>query len=359
MLRDAFQQVLKLDRSQLRARSSLLCMVTIGVALGVGMALHRPVIGMIAAGGAMSVGLGSFQQVGRSRVRPMWWAAVGMAVSAVGGSAVGHSGPGAMLNAGWVGFAGGLLTALGPGASWVGLQCAIASLVASGYPVGLDLALSRGLLILAGGLVQTGVVAAYWHVRSPWKIPAADDPYAGFLPALRILRQNLSLRAIPGQFALREGLTLAAAAGLAHYGRLPNGYWVPMTALLVMKPNFQQTFHRGLSRIGGTALGAILATLLVTELRPNLLMLAGLILLFAWMAYSIVMVNYAAFSVSLTAYIVFLLAFAGLPARAVVLHRTVNTTLGGCLALLSYVTLLWVRSRAVVAPLEGHASSCP
>jgi hypothetical protein len=353
MFWSTLRQVISVDREQLRARSSLLCLVTIAGALAIGLALRRPVIGMIAAGGAMTVGFGAFQQVGHSRVRPMLWVSIGMAVAAVGGSAVGHSGAGAMLNACWVGFAAGLLLALGPGAAWVGQQSGIAALVASGYPVGVNLAVSRGLLLLAGGLVQTGVVAAWWHFSKPWKLAAPEDPYPGFLPAIRTLRENLSPRAMPCQFAIRQGLTLAVGAGLAHYFRLPNGYWVPMTALLVIKPNVQQTITRGLARVGGTVIGAILASLLVTELRPDLFSLAALIVVFAWMAYTIVNVNYGVFSVCLTAYIVFLLAFAGLSARAVVFHRTVNTTLGGSLALLSYVTSLWVTRRT--SPAEANA----
>jgi hypothetical protein len=363
MLPDAFRQVFTLDGTQLRARASLPCMAVIAAALAVGVGLGRPVIGMIAAGGAMSVGLGSFHPVGRSRVRPMLWASIGMAISALGGSAVGHSGPGAMLNAGVAGFAGGMLQSLGPGGGWGQQQCAIASLVTSGYPTATSVAFDRALLLLAGGLAQTGLIAAYWHFRSPWKVPGPDDPYPGLLPALRTLRANFSWSSAPCRFATRLGLTLTAGAGLAHYGRLTNGYWVPMTALLVIRPDFQQTIYRGLARVGGTLIGAILASLMVIELRPNLLMLAGLIVVFAWMASSTVTVNYGAFSIFLTAYIVFLLAFAGLPERAVVWHRSLNTTFGGCLALLSYVTSLWVWRRSdppvAGAVLGAKAASTP
>jgi hypothetical protein len=358
MFPSVLRQLIVVDWKQLRLHSSLLCMVTIGLALATGLALGRPVIGMIAAGGAMSVGLGSFQRVGRSRVRPMLWAAIGMGVSAVGGSAVGHSGPGALLNAACAGFGGGLLLALGPGASWVGQQCAIAALVASGYPTGLELALSRGLLLLAGGLVQTGAVITYWHFRPAWEIPGTDDPYTGFCAGLRLLRKNLVWSSPACRFAVRQGVTLAAGAALAHSVHLQNGYWVPMTALLVIRPDFQQTIYRGLARIGGTVIGAILATLLVAKLHPNLVLLAVLIVPFAWIAYAIVNVNYAAFSISLTAYIVFLLAFAGLPTKAVVLHRTINTALGGGLALLSFGTMLWVR-RSRLPPAGGEAEHAP
>ena len=72
---------------------------------------------------------------------------------------------------------------------------------------------------------------------------------------------------------------------------------------------------------------------------------ALLIVLFAWLAYALVNVNYGLFAIFLTAYIVFLLDFAGLSAQVVVAHRTLNTALGGGLALLSYSTVLLHRWR--------------
>jgi hypothetical protein len=358
MFHSVLRQLISVDRTQLHLRSSLLCMITIAGALAVGLALGRPAIGMIAAGGAMSVGLGSFHQMGRSRVRPMLWASIGMGISTVVGSAVGHAGPFGVLNATGAGFAGGMLLALGPGAAWVGQQCAIAALVAGGYPTGLDLAFSRGLLLLLGGLTQTGVVVACWHFGQTWKIPGPDDPYAGLAAGLRTLRENLAWQSPAFRFAVRQGGTLAVGAAMAHRLHLANGYWVPMTALLVIRPDFQQTFSRGLARIGGTVIGAIVASLLVARLHPSVVLLALLIVPFAWMAYAVVNVNYAAFSISLTAYIVFLLAFAGLPTKAVILHRTLNTALGGLLALLSFVTMLWVRRRRE-APARSDAARAP
>lgn len=99
----------------------------------------------------MTVGFGSFQWLGQSRVAPMLWANGGIAISTVGESLVGHARPGFIFNAAFA----GLLLALGPGASWIGRQCAIVALVASGYPAGWEIAVSRAALILAGGALQT------------------------------------------------------------------------------------------------------------------------------------------------------------------------------------------------------------
>jgi hypothetical protein len=340
MLRTAILEVTRLHWTQWRARQSLPCVLTIAIALAAGIAAGRPAVGMIAASGAMSVGFGAFQRLGRSRVAPMLWASIGMSVSAMGGSFVGHSGPGAMFNAFVAGFGGGLLLEVSPGAGWVGLQCGIAALVASGYPAGAGLAFSRALLILAGGLAQTGVVFLFWRLGAVGRVKVDADPYPGVAKMLSILRNILVHRDTAFRFSARRGLTLAVGAGIAHYAHLPNGYWAPMTALLVLRTDFQQTFHRGVARVVGTLAGAVLANALVVELRPGLVTVAALVALFAWLGYSLINVNYGVFAICLTSYIVFLLAVAGLPPHEVIAHRSLNTALGGALALLSYAYLL-------------------
>ena len=346
MLLPTVHELIKTEWGQLRARRALPCMVAIVACLAAGLLVGHSGAGMVAAGGAMTVGFGSFQWLGRSRLAPMLWATGGMAVSAVGGSLVGHSGPGAAINAAAVGFIAGILLALGPGASWIGQQCAIVALVASGYPVGWQIAVSRAGLILAGGALQTLIVLSTWH----WWRPQAEPPpeesaFEGIVPAMRTLRANLTVRSDACQYALRQGITLAVAAEMEHATGLPNGYWVPMTALLVLRPAFQPTFHRGVLRVAGTVVGAALATLLVRTLRLDPWTTGALTALFAWLAYALVNVNYGLFAVFLTGYIVFLLDFGGLSTRVVVAHRTLNTALGGGLALLSYVTVL-IRHRS-------------
>ena len=106
-----------------------------------------------------------------------------------------------------------------------------------------------------------------------------------------------------------------------------------MTAAIVMKGTLQQTYHRGLARIGGTVVGAVLATLIAANLRPDPWILAGLVASFAGSCYLMIYVNYATFAVSLTSYVVFLLALAGLPENALIAHRSLNTILGGAIAL--------------------------
>lgn len=65
--------------------------------------------------------------------------------------------------------------------------------------------------------------------------------------ALVMLRANLSLESAIFRHAIRLGVTLALTTALYRIGPWPieRGYWIPLTALLVLKPDFSATFTRG------------------------------------------------------------------------------------------------------------------
>lgn len=51
---------------------------------------------------------------------------------------------------------------------------------------------------------------------------------------------------------------------------LPHGYWLPMTAAIVLRSDFAATFNFGLLRVVGTIVGLVLTTVLlhVTPSEP-------------------------------------------------------------------------------------------
>ena len=164
--------------------------------------------------------------------------------------------------------------------------------------------------------------------------------------ALPTLRAHLTLRSAVLRHALRLAGTLGIGTALAGLLPFEHRYWLPLTALVVLKPDFRSTFTRGLGRILGTAVGAVLATALTTALQPGPLLLALLVVLAAWGCYTVLFANYALFGLFVTAFVVFLLSFAGLPGTATVLDRLEATVLGGALALLAYaVWPTWERVR--------------
>lgn len=162
------------------------------------------------------------------------------------------------------------------------------------------------------------------------------------LPArdlLVTLRASLGISSEAGRHALRLAVVVGIAAGLAQAAALPHGYWVTLTVLLVLRPDYSSTVYRGLQRAAGTVLGAGLgvATVLLGHFGAWALLTVLGISLFA--AFAVLTVNYLFFAVFLTDFIVVLLALAGLPADRTAADRLIGTVIGAALALLAY--LLW------------------
>jgi len=172
------------------------------------------------------------------------------------------------------------------------------------------------------------------------------------------LRANLTLRSAPYRHAIRLAVVLGLGTALAAMLPFEHRYWLPLTALVVLRPDFASTFTRGLSRILGTAVGAVVATGLAAGLQPGPWLLAVLVALTAFAGYTVLFANYALFGLAVTGFVVFLLSFIGLPGPSAVLDRIEATVLGGLLALLAYaVWPTWERvlvSEQVARLLEAQ-----
>ncbi len=320
------------------------------LALGAGIALGSPRAGLVAAAGAFTTGLGSLQTIRGSRLLPMLLAALGMSVSTFAGMTLGHQSLWFVLMAGVWSATYALLTAMRGGTSWVALQWTVWFLVAGAFHTTPQGALTRSSLILAGGLFQTlvtAVVIRLWrHKHGPER---AVSPEPGLLESLGNLRSCMKMQTPVCLFSLRIALVVTAAAEFYRHTNSLSGYWVPMTTLLVVRANPIQTLTRGVMRVAGTLLGAWVAGLIAAYLHPSPAVLAALIVFFAWWAFAVLNVNYALFTLNLTAYIVFLLSLSGYPPAAVVHRRAAYTLLGGLFALLAYVdvfrkTSFWIRA---------------
>lgn len=183
------------------------------------------------------------------------------------------------------------------------------------------------------------ILAVYTiHRRSAWlKLYDAQET----------LRAHLTLRSTAFRHGIRLGVTLALATAIYHLPGFPlgRGYWIPLTAFLILKPDFKTTFTRGVARILGTLGGVILTTLLIDTLKPTLDMLVVIDAIVAYIAFSILFVNYALFSVFITVEVVILLAFVTPQPLTNVSDRAIDTLLGGLLALLAFLVWpTWERS---------------
>ncbi len=181
--------------------------------------------------------------------------------------------------------------------------------------------------------------------------PQAVAPFGvtAFGDALETLRANLSPRSLYFQHALRMAVALGLAATAEHVLPLQRGYWIPLTAVLVLRPDFTGTFTRGATRVGGTVAGAVIASA-IAALHPSDPLYLLLAVAFAGSGFALFGVNYGVYSATITAYVVFLLALAGSPEHEAALDRVGATVLGGALALAVYA--LWPTWSRARVPLD-------
>jgi uncharacterized membrane protein YccC len=215
------------------------------------------------------------------------------------------------------------------------------------------------LTALAGQLrsvVQLSAVAAGEQRGEPVRATTAGSASRGHMrPSalagtkrgyLEMVRANLTFTSESFRHALRVGGTLAVAVALSHLLPVGHGYWLPMTVMIVLKPDFAATLSRGLARSVGTLLGAGLVTLLLAALDPSP---AGLIVLTVALyaaSVAVLRANYVLYSLGIASLVVALLAFTGSPAPSLAADRAFYTLLGAILALFAYaIWPTWERTR--------------
>ncbi|HEX5305776.1 MAG TPA: FUSC family protein [Dyella sp.] len=216
---------------------------------------------------------------------------------------------------------------------------------------------------LSGQLAAAVRNASWAGSRGELRAVAAETPLPAALRShsvLATLRANLTPRSVAFRHAVRSAVSLCVALAVARWLKLPHGYWVPMTAAIVLRPDFAATFNFGLLRVVGTVLGLLLTTALlhVTPNEPwaHLALMAVLCMGFRYLATA----HYGVAVAALTGTVVILLSFEGVDSAAAVTDRVINTALGSAMALVAYV--LWptwerVRARAALADmLDAYAS---
>jgi uncharacterized membrane protein YccC len=165
---------------------------------------------------------------------------------------------------------------------------------------------------------------------------------------LATLRANLALSSEACRHGMRLAAALAVAVALSQLFALQHRYWLPLTVVIVLRPDFSSTFTRGLSRVVGTLAGAGLVTLILAELRPGPTGLTILAVLFCFGATTTLLANYAIYSVCIASLVVTLLAFNGAPDASVAASRSFYTVLGAVVALIAY--LVWPTWAATSLP---------
>ena len=331
------QDVERFTWNAFEPRAALLPLPAIAIALVAGVVAGHPAAAMVAAGGAQTAGFGAFQKPLWFRAGPMVLATVGMAISATVGCLLSTHLTALVLAGMFWAFCYGMAGAISSPAQWVGQQCCTFLVVSSAFASSVDEAMLRGAGVLAGGLLQSMLVEVLWRLAPNEASAASRDQTQPDGWRVRALKENLTIRSSVFRYSIRlSGIALVSVLTY-RYLHFANAYWIPMTALILPKPDMHTTLERGIGRIAGTIVGAGLATSLAFLVRSHVSVLIVLVVLFMWAAYSLQNVNYAAYVVVLTCYIAFDLAIGKQPEGTTAWHRILATAIGGAIGVVAYL----------------------
>jgi uncharacterized membrane protein YccC len=155
----------------------------------------------------------------------------------------------------------------------------------------------RAAMQLAGDVTPAGLEATERREKTlPWRMR--------FTSNLPRLVANLSLQSAVCRHAIRMAVAVAIAEIVSRSLETPRAYWLPMTTVLVLKPEFTVTFTRGLLRVAGTIAGLLLATAMFHFLPPGVglevVLIGAFVFLLRWAGPA----NYGIFGVAVSALVV-------------------------------------------------------
>ncbi|MFC5720293.1 FUSC family protein [Streptomyces gamaensis] len=153
---------------------------------------------------------------------------------------------------------------------------------------------------------------------------------------LRALRREARWSSAVGRHAVRSAVVVLIGYALGRALPLGHTYWAPMSAIMVMRPNFAQTYARGVARAAGTVVGVAVAGALMALAHPGEWVSAALAVVSVGLLYLLTNTGYSVASACIGAYVVFLLGIAGAGWSQTVYERVALTLLGGLLAMASY-----------------------
>lgn len=157
--------------------------------------------------------------------------------------------------------------------------------------------------------------------------------------ALAVLRANVAFDATVLRHAVRVAVVVAGTDAIVRAVHVDRGYWVSLTVLVVLRPDFGATLQRAVMRVAGTVIGLLLASALVEVLPQHGWWQVALIAVLAFGMRLAGPNNVALLSICVSGLVVVLLEINGVPAHTTLLGRALATLTGGVLAVLAALTL--------------------
>jgi len=154
-----------------------------------------------------------------------------------------------------------------------------------------------------------------------------------------VLTQNLSLKSKMFRHSLRLTIAIVFTYLLGYTLEIQNAYWIMLTVIVIMRPNYGLTKERSKDRVIGTIIGAIIAFCIVL-LTQNEIVYAVLAFISLVLSFSLIQQNYKSAAAFVTISIIFLYSLINPNAFEVIQYRIVDTVIGAIIAVVANYIIL-------------------
>lgn len=155
---------------------------------------------------------------------------------------------------------------------------------------------------------------------------------------LNVILQNFSLKSTLFRHALRFTVAIIFAFILGTLLDIRNTYWILLTIIVIMRPNYGLTKERSKDRIIGTLIGATIAIGIVL-LTQNVIVYSVLAIISLTLAFALVQQNYKSAAALITINIVFVYSLINPDAFQVIQYRVIDTIIGASIAVVANYAL--------------------
>ncbi|GGG42291.1 membrane protein [Christiangramia forsetii] len=157
--------------------------------------------------------------------------------------------------------------------------------------------------------------------------------------SFKTILTNLNLSSAIFRHSLRLALVVLLGYLIGDYFSVQNSYWILLTIVVIMRPNYGLTKVRTRKRIVGTLIGGAIAIGIVI-LTQNTMIYAILGILSLTLAFSLIQRNYTTAAIFITLSIIFIYALLQPEVLNVIQFRVVDTLIGAGLATFGNL-ILW------------------
>lgn len=154
----------------------------------------------------------------------------------------------------------------------------------------------------------------------------------------KLLLRNFSFKSIIFRHSFRLAVTVMIGYALGLLFSFQNPYWVLLTIIVILRPNYGLTKNRAKDRIFGTIVGGVIAFGMIFLIR-NVYAYGVMGVVSLIIAISMLQKNFKASAIFVTLSVVFIYAILSADVLGVIKFRIVDTLVG---AALSYAAILWL-----------------